>query len=291
MPGTHSASRKRSRPTLRRPRYGGAGRRRRAQGGRATLTDRVKAVERSVDNAKQWAQYKSPATGTDEGTGFNLTTGEWVIRDLIRPNELLPMFQANSEVANSNKFRFTSLKMNIFLSPWNSEISLTPKMINVYLVSLKAATSAQFLDDTGQFNGTLFDNSEGQYWEGTQSINGADVSMPMLSPAVFNIHMHKRMILQNIVEETPDADPDLDTSVHNPNFTHKLIHKTHKMDCLLKTADNKKWKDLETKEVKDTKRLYLLFYQGGFDQAITEGGNGNTISVGLNAIFTGRGTN
>lgn len=248
------------------------------------LHAKVNALARSVDNAKQWAQYKVPNNGNSD-EGFNLTTGEWVVRELMRPHEWDQMFQASNEVDNSNKFRVTSLKMNIFISPSNSQLSLSPKMINVYLVSLKAATSAQFLEDTDQFNRVEFDNSEGQYWEGTNSIGGADVSMPILSPAVFNIHMHKRIILQNIVEETASLDPDDDTSVVAPSFTHKMINKTHKMDCLLKTADNKKWKDLEPHEIKDTKRLYLLFYQGGFPSAL------NTCSVGSNMIFTGRGTN
>lgn len=248
------------------------------------LNAKVNALARSVDNAKQWAQYKCPNNGNAD-EAFPLISGQWVIRELMRPHEWDQMFQASSEVDNSNKFRLTSCKMNIFLSPDNSTLSLTPKLINVYLVSLKAATSAQFLEDTDQFNRVEMDNSEGKYWEGTNSIGGADVSMPILSPAVFNIHMHKRIILQNIVEETASLDPDEDTDVTAPNFTHKMINKVHKMDCLLKTADNKKWKDLEPHEIKDTKRLYLLFYQGGFVDAL------NTVTVGSNIIFTGRGTN
>ena len=226
-----------------------------------------------------------------DGDGVFLVTGEWRVRPLIRPDQWEPIFQATSEVSNSNKFNITSYRLEMFISPSDSLISLTPKFVSCYLVSLKSATATQFLDDTDGFNRTEFDNAEGQYWQGTQSIPGADISMPLLNKAVFTIHMKKQMILQNIVEETPSLDPDDDTAVTNPAFTHRRISRKFKHESLLKTADNKKWKDLVEAEIAPTKRLYLLWYQGGFDQAVSEGGNGNTCTVGYNLIFNGRGTN
>lgn len=255
----------------------------------STLAQRVARVERSVDNAKQWAQYQMKPQG--DGEGFSLTTGEWVVRPIIRPDQWQDVFQTTSEVNNSNKFNITSFRLEMFLSPKDSLISLTPKFVSVYLVSLKGATATQFLDDTDQFQRTPFDNSEGQYWQGSESIPGADISMPLLNKAVFKIHMKRQMILQNIVEETPNLDPDDDTSVTNPSFTHRRISRSFKHNSLLKTADNKKWKDLVEEEIRPVQRLYLLWYQGGFDQAVSEGGNGNTVDVGYNLIFNGRGTN
>lgn len=304
----------------------------------------IMRLNRAVGLTKQHAQYSQ---NLSTQIGYNTLNGPagtyapatnlkgWNIQEIITPGNPAvaaasgprwpgwsPIFQATNEVENANKFFLERchLKMhfNMNYPAYSTQITdytrrpTYPRDVTIFIVSFKPDAWPQarsdFFDTDSYLDPTVFNAlNSGQYWTSAPKRFAGEDALPMLNPAVFNIHYRKVITLgqttgysATVPEPTlPDVPAYSLEGARAVSFSTNIkdvqrnISHTLPMGKMLKsTTGDKKWKQLEANEIEYHERRWLLFHVSGYQQAGGDGpGTQGLIGVTCNFMFTGKGTN
>ena len=114
-----------------------------------SLANKIRTLEKKQRSTRQYAQYRKTITNRD--LNFFADSG-WSVDNLVDPDNWLPVFQANPEVANANKLTVKGMSMELYFRVSDSVLPLTPKIITVFLVKLRNETGIQTLNGTNNMS-------------------------------------------------------------------------------------------------------------------------------------------
>lgn len=228
-----------------------------------SLQRQVTAVKQKAKDRAMYAQfYAPPAGGAGVGSSeIPLANGEFYVNNLVRPNDWLPLFQTNAEAVDSNKARLLNCDLQLIFSPKNSLTALTPRIVRVWIVSLRKETAAKTLSQTAQMSSTGLNAAANGIFYWNTFTDGGLPTMVKLNPSCFKIHRYREFTVANIVQETAVADED--TGITNTGNALKRVRMKIPTGNFLKAATGV-WKNLTEGQVEHTDRKYLLVHTGGW---------------------------
>lgn len=256
----------------------------------SSLQRQLQHTKSKLDNRIQYAQYFCPLEG---GTGpqsaqIELTDNLFYVNNLMRPSSWTSIFQSqtNSETNQSNKCIVRNFDVQMVFSPKNSLTPLTPRIIRVYLVSLRKETAQEVLNGTNNMSTTgLNAAANGTYYQNT-FVNGGLATMVKFNPAAFRLHAYREFTIANIMEETSVTEPeDLNVAVTQTKDALKRVRLCLQCGNKLKPPTNT-WKSMTENDIMPEDRKYLITHVGGWDN---DGDNG--IHMDTNICVSTRVTN
>lgn len=255
-----------------------------------SLQRQLNATKNKLRDRAQYAQYFCPIEG---GTGvqsaqIELTDNLFYVNNLMRPSSWQSIFQStgNAETNQSNKAIIKNFDIQLVFSPKNSLTPLTPRIIRVYLVSLRKETAQEVLNATNNMSTAgLNATANGVYYQNT-FVNGGLATMVKFNPAAFKLHAYREFTLANIVEETSVTEPE-DLNIAITNTKDALRRFRFRLQCgnKLKPPQNT-WKAMTENDIMPEDRKYLITHVGGWDN---DGDNG--IHMDTNICVSTRVTN
>lgn len=246
----------------------------------------VVSLKSKVRERAQYSQFKCPI---ENGTGpqnmqIELPVGQFYVNNLVRPSTWGGIFQTTADSQNGNKVIIRGWDIQMVFSPKNSLTALTPKIVRVYVVSLRSETAQDTLNGTAQMSAAGFNGAaNGLYYENT-FVDGGYATMVKLNPASFKIHAYREFTVANIVQETATG-PDDDVSVTNTFNALKRVRIYLKSGQKLKPATGI-WKNMQPNETMPKDRRYLIIHVGGWGAD-----SDNTVNLDTNIIVNTRVTN
>lgn len=255
-----------------------------------SLQRQLTATKSKLRDRAQYAQYFCPienGTGSDSSQ-IELTDNLFYVNNLMRPSSWQSIFQStgNAETNQSNKCIVRNFDVQLVFSPKNSLTPLTPRIIRVYLVSLRKETAQEVLNATNNMSTTgLNATPNGQYYKNT-FVNGGLATMVKFNPAAFRLHAYREFTIANIMEETSVTEPE-DLNVAVTNTKDALRRFRFRLQCgnKLKPPQNT-WKAMTENDIMPEDRKYLITHVGGWD---ADGDNG--IHMDTNICVSTRVTN
>lgn len=228
----------------------------------ASLERRVNRISKE---SSQYAQFEILPEGSSGGTGINLAHGEFYVSCITRPANWKPIFQAaaltGATTGNTvNKCKMTSADLQFVFSPLSSELALTPRIVNVWLLKLRKETAMDVLSETSNMSsaGLTAANNDVVH---KATVAGGAFTMIKWNPASFHVLQHRQFTLANILEETGVVEED--TALTNTYDALKRVRMIPKMGNELKAP---KGSVLEMNEL-DTMpndRYYVVVHVGGW---------------------------
>lgn len=246
---------------------------------RRTSYARLRTLERKVSNNRQWGSYELNSSHAP------IDPGTWSVISLVNPPQWLQRFQSSDFIEHNKKINLHSCTLQLYYSPEDSLLALTPKLVNVFVVKLKRETALQTLDDTSQMSTAGFNlpANKNRLWD-TQDIGLSYEVFPELNRGVFKVLAHRQFQIQNIIQETssiPEATED-DVAVTTPQGTYKRCKIHFKAHNLIKSGrGDQSWKEMAESELDPLDRYYLLTYVGGNGNALPHIEDDNTVSQGI----------
>lgn len=242
-----------------------------------SLQRQVRRNSTKLKDVTQFCQYTMPVAGTSD-TSVTLSDGSFEVIQLIRPNQWGALFQTNpltgsgSALTAPNKCRFHSMDLQFVFSPTDSEMSLTPRILRLWVVKLRPETAQQTLADTVDMSSTGFNSSANANEDliYTTATTGGLQTMVKLNPAAFNILAYREMQFANIMELTGVTDEDTDITsrpaVRRCRIKLKLNNKIK--------ATHGSWREMLQTNVMPEDRYYVITHVGGWD-------NGTSVLNGI----------
>lgn len=255
-----------------------------------SLQRQLTATKSKLRDRAQYAQYFCPieqGTGSD-ASQIELTDNLFYVNNLMRPSSWTSIFQStgNAETNQSNKCIVKNFDVQLCFSPKNSLTPLTPRIIRVYLVSLRKETAQEVLNATNNMSTTgLNATANGLYYKNT-FVNGGLATMVKFNPAAFRLHAYREFTIANIVEETSVTEPE-DLNIAITNTKDALRRFRFRLQCgnKLKPPQNT-WKSMTENDIMPEDRKYLITHVGGWN---ADGDNG--IHMDTNICVSTRVTN
>lgn len=244
-----------------------------------------------VRDRAQYAQFFVPLDQPDEGTNgsqVTLPNGTFYCTDLVKPNGFAAIFQSTSTTTLTNKFQFKGFDIQLLFSPKNSEVSLTPRIVRVYVLGLRQETAQRTLNETNQMTSTGLDQAPTNEYHRVTNSDGGLATLVKFNPAAFRVHAYREFLLGNILNETAlditDENRD-STNLKDPIKRARIILK---MSNKLKTA-SETWRTMTPSQVMPMDRRFLVVHVGGWGGPDVDGDN--AVVMNTNIICNGRLTN
>ena len=110
-----------------------------------SLQRQLTATKNKLRDRAQYSQWELPLEPSSLGTSIDLTNGEFYVVGLTRPAAMTGLFQSVTgggtippiPAIASNIATYKSWDIQMLFSPKNSLTALTPRIIRVYVLSLK----------------------------------------------------------------------------------------------------------------------------------------------------------
>ncbi len=257
-----------------------------------SIQRQVNFTNNKLRDRAQYAQFDCPlddADGGTSGTQKTLPNGAFYITDLIKPNLYTPIFQSTSTITLTNKFQFSSFDIQLLFSPKNSEAPLTPRVVRVWILSLRDETAQKTLNETNNMTGAGLDASPvREYVYKTTSDGGLD-TLVKFNPAAFKIHAYREFLMGNILNETANIlDSDEDQPSANLTDPIKRCRIKFGMRNKLKPP-TESWRTMTPAQIMPKDRRYLCVHVGGWGGAGVDGDN--EVVMNTNIVANGRLTN
>lgn len=249
----------------------------------------VVALKSKVRDRAQYAQFRCPI---ENGSGVSndaitLVDGDFYVNNLMRPSSWGNIFQSTAEATSGNKAIIKNFDIQCVFSPSDSLIPMTPRIVRVYVVSLKAETAADTLNQTSNMSSAgLNAVANGQlYWN--SFVDGGLATMVKFNPAAFKIHAYREFTLANIVQETPELPGEsTDVAITNTKDALKRVRLRIRRGNKIKPPTGN-WKAMTENDVMPKDRLYLITHVGGWSAATEL----NAVRMDTNIVVQTRVTN
>lgn len=244
-----------------------------------------------VRDRAQYAQFFVPIDEPDEGTNGNqktLENGEFYVTDLVKPNSFAAIFQSSSTTTLSNKFQFRSYDIQLLFSPKNSEVSLTPRVVRVYVLGLRPETASRTLNETSNMSSDGLNNASPNTYTRITNSDGGLPTLVKFNPACFKIHAYREFLMGNILNEEDQALAEGNQPSANLKDPIKRARIFHKMSNKLKTGIGS-WREIAPNQLMPNDRRFLVVHVGGWGGADVDGDN--AVTMNTNIVVNGRLTN
>ena len=172
----------------------------------------------------------------------------------------------------------------MIFSPKNSTTALTPRIIRVYVLSLKKETAQETLAGTGGMNTAGLNGAEPGVYTYVTNTDGGLPTMVKFNPAAFNIHAYREFTLANIMQETASVEDD-DVPTTNTIDALKRCRIRLKSNTKIKPPTGT-WKEMSETDLMPLDRKYLVVHVGGWD-----GDQDNQVHMDTNIVVNMRETN
>lgn len=228
-----------------------------------SVQKQVTSLKRIVKRRSQFAQfYCQPENGDGpDNSQVALNTNLFYVNNLIRPATWAAIFQTTADAQTSNKGKLQSFDIQLVFSPKNSTTPLTPKILRVWVLTLRNETAQDTLAGTGNMTTAgLNAAANGLYYKNT-FVDGGFATMVKFNPAAFKVHAYREFTIANIMQETPE--PDEDVAVTNTFNALKRVRIRLRAGNILKPATGI-WKNMQPGEVMPKDRKYLVVHLGGW---------------------------
>ena len=206
-----------------------------------SLQRQLTATKNKLRDRAQYSQWELPLEPSTLGTSIDLPNGEFYVCGLCRPAAMTGLFQSTLTGGQQpptgiapNIAHFKSWDIQMLFSPKNSLTALTPRVIRVYVLSLKPETAQDTLQGTGGMNTTGLNNSTAGVYTHITNSDGGLATLVKFNPAAFKIHAYREFTLANIVQETAQPLEDEDVPITNTRDALKR--------CRIKIKSNTKIK-------------------------------------------------
>lgn len=246
----------------------------------------VVALKSKVRDRAQYAQFRCPI---ENGSGVSndaitLVDGDFYVNNLMRPSSWGNIFQSTAEATSGNKAIIKNFDIQCVFSPSDSLIAMTPRIVRLYVVSLKAETAADTLNQTNNMSSAgLNAVANGQlYWN--SFVDGGLATMVKFNPAAFKIHAYREFTVANIIQETPQ--PEDDVAVTNTKDALKRVRMRIRRGNKIKPPTGN-WKAMTENDVMPKDRLYLIAHVGGWSNVAEL----NAVRMDTNIVAQTRVTN
>ncbi len=244
-----------------------------------------------VQDRAQYAQFFVPLDQPDDGTNgsqVTLPNGTFYSTDLVKPNGFAAIFQSTSTTTLSNKFQFRGFDIQLLFSPKNSEVSLTPRIVRVYVLGLRHETAARTLNETNQMTSTGLDAAPVNEYHRITNSDGGLATLVKFNPAAFKVYAYREFLMGNILNETDQALEDGNQPSANLKDPIKRARIHLKMNNKLKTA-TESWRSIAPNQVMPMDRRFLVVHVGGWGGPDVDGDN--QVVMNTNIVVNGRLTN
>lgn len=258
-----------------------------------SLQRQLTATKNKLRDRAQWSQWELPLEPSSLGTSLDLTNGEFYVVGLTRPAAMTGLFQSVTgggtippiPAIASNIAHYKSWDIQMIFSPKNSLTALTPRIIRVYVLSLRNETAQDTLANTGGMNTTGLNAATAGVYTHVTNSDGGLPTLVKFNPAAFKIHAYREFTLANIVQETAQPLEDEDVPITNTTDALKRCRIRLKSNTKIKPPQGT-WREMTEPEIMPTDRKYLVVHVGGWaaDQD-------NQVHMDTNIVVTMRETN
>ena len=257
-----------------------------------SIQRQLQATKSKLKDRAQWTQWSLPLEPASLGTSTDLVDGEFYVVGLVRPAAMTGIFQSTLAggtqplaALQSNIAFYKSFDIQMLFSPKNSITAMTPRIVRVYVVSLKKETAQDTLQGTGGMNTAgLNGATDGVYTYVTNSDGGLP-TMVKLNPASFKIHAYREFTVANIMQETADPTGDTDTALTNTFNQVKRVRIRMRTNTKVKPPQGT-WREMTEPEIMPLDRKYLIVHVGGWG-----GDSDNAVHMDTNIVCNLRETN
>lgn len=259
-----------------------------------SIQRQLTATKRKVRDRAQWSQWTLPLEPASTGSQIDLTDGEFYVVGLTRPAAMTGIFQSTNAqgqppvtALNSNIATYRSCDIQLLFSPVDSLTPMTPRIIRVYVVSLKKDTAADTLQLTNGMNSAGLNAVAPGVLTHITNSDGGVATLVKLNPAAFRIHHYREFTLANIVQETavvPDPDSE-NVAITNTGDALKRVRIRMRMNTKIKPATGR-WPQMTEADIMPTERKFLIVHVGGWASLAS-----TTVHMDSNIVFNMRETN
>lgn len=236
-----------------------------------SLQRQLTATKNKLRDRAQWSQWELPLEPSTLGNSVDLENGEFYVVGLTRPAAMTGLFQSTTgggtippiPAIAANIAHYKSFDIQMIFSPKNSLTALTPRIVRVYVLSLKSETAQDTLANTGGMNTAGLNASQpGTYTHVTNSDGGLP-TLVKFNPAAFKIHAYREFTLANIVQETAQPLEDEDVPITNTRDALKRCRIRLKTNTKIKPPQGT-WREMTEPEIMPLDRKYLVVHVGGW---------------------------
>ncbi len=236
-----------------------------------SLQRQLTATKNKLRDRAQWSQWELPLEPSTLGNSVDLENGEFYVVGLTRPAAMTGLFQSTTgggtippiPAIAANIAHYKSFDIQMIFSPKNSLTALTPRIVRVYVLSLKSETAQDTLANTGGMNSAGLNAAQpGTYTHVTNSDGGLP-TLVKFNPAAFKIHAYREFTLANIVQETAQPLEDEDVPITNTRDALKRCRIRLKTNTKIKPPQGT-WREMTEPEIMPLDRKYLVVHVGGW---------------------------
>ena len=258
-----------------------------------SLQRQLTATKNKLRDRAQYSQWELPLEPSTLGSSTDLVNGEFYVVGLTRPAAMTGLFQSVTgggtippiPAIASNIATYKSWDIQMLFSPKNSLTALTPRIIRVYVLSLKKETAQDTLANTGGMNTTGLNAATAGVYTHVTNSDGGLPTLVKFNPAAFRIHAYREFTLANIVQETAELAEDTDVPITNTRDALKRCRIRLRSNTKIKPPQGT-WREMTEPEVMPLDRKYLVVHVGGWG-----GDQDNQVHMDTNIVVNMRETN
>ena len=258
-----------------------------------SLQRQLTATKNKLRDRAQWTQWELPLEPSTLGSSTDLVNGEFYVVGLTRPAAMTGLFQSVTgggtippiPAIASNIATYKSWDIQMMFSPKNSLTALTPRIIRVYVLSLKPETAQDTLANTGGMNTAGLNGATAGVYTHVTNSDGGLPTLVKFNPAAFKIHAYREFTLANIVQETAELAEDTDVPITNTRDALKRCRIRLKSNTKIKPPQGT-WREMTEPEIMPLDRKYLVVHVGGW-----AGDQDNAVHMDTNIVVNMRETN
>ncbi len=235
------------------------------------------SIQRQLNSTKsklrdraQWSQWELPLEPSSLGTSIDLPNGEFYVVGLTRPAAMTGIFQSTITGGQQpptgiapNIAHYKSFDIQLLFSPKNSLTALTPRVVRVYVLSLRKETAQDTLQGTGGMNTTGLNNATAGVYTHVTDSDGGLATLVKFNPSAFKIHAYREFTLANIMQETAQPLEDEDVPVTNTFNALKRCRIRVRTNTKIKPPQGT-WREMQEPEIMPLDRKYLVVHVGGW---------------------------
>ncbi|AXH78483.1 MAG: hypothetical protein [Circular genetic element sp.] len=235
-----------------------------------SIQRQLTATKSKLKDRAQWTQWSLPLEPASQGSSIDLNDGEFYVVGLVRPAAMTGIFQSTLAggtqplaALQSNIAYYKSFDIQMLFSPKNSLTALTPRIVRVFVVSLKKETAQDTLQGTGGMNTAGLNGATAGVYTYITNSDGGLPTLVKLNPAAFKIHAYREFTVANIMQETADPTGDTDTALTNTFNQVKRVRIKMRTNTKVKPPQGT-WREMTEPEIMPLDRKYLIVHVGGW---------------------------